>query len=51
MVVFVRHTPLLGSVSLDVNDVSNAVGDKVCGELDLTLLYEPHIYQLILLHS
>ena len=38
MVVLVRHTPLLGRVSLDVNDVADAVGDEVGGELDETLL-------------
>ena len=40
MVVLVRHTPLLGRVSFDGDDVADAVGDEVGGELDETLLYK-----------
>ena len=45
MVVLVRHTPLLGRVSLDVDDVADAVGNEVSGELDETLLYKMHANQ------
>ena len=37
MVVFVGHTLLLGSVGLDVNDITDMVGDEVCREVDLTM--------------
>ena len=47
VVILVGHTPLLSSVGLDVNNVSDAIGDEVCGELNLTLLYEPYIFQLV----
>ena len=30
MVVLVGHTLLLSGISLDINDVSYAVGDEVC---------------------
>ena len=39
MVVLVRHTLLLGSVRLDIDDISNAVGDQVGGQLNRTVLY------------
>jgi len=34
MVVFVGHTLLLGSIGLDVNNVTNLVVYEVSGELD-----------------
>ncbi len=40
MVVLVGHTLLLRGVSLDVNDISNAVGDKVCREFNGALLWK-----------
>ena len=39
MVEFVWHALLLRSICLDVDDVADAVGDEVGGELDETLLY------------
>lgn len=38
VVVFVRHTPLHGRVSLDVDNVSYAVVDEVCRESDTAML-------------
>jgi len=38
MVVFMRHTALLSSIGLDIDDVSDMVGDEVGGELDLPML-------------
>lgn len=34
MVVFVRHTLLLGGVGFDINEVTDAVVDEVCGQFD-----------------
>ena len=45
MVVLVGHALLLSGVGLDVNDVSDAVGDKVRRELDHTLLCDAYIIQ------
>lgn len=38
MVVFVRHALLLRGVGLDVNDVTDAVGDEEGREFDRTML-------------
>ena len=46
MIVLVRHTPLLGRVSLDVDDIADAVGNEIGGELDETLLYKTHNIQV-----
>ena len=51
MVVLVRHTPLLGRVSLDVDDVADAVGNEVGGELDETLLCNTRFIQDDQYHS
>ena len=40
MVVLVRHAPLLGRVSLDVDNVADAVGDEVGGELDGAMFWK-----------
>ena len=45
MVVFVWHTLLLGSIGLDVDDVTNPVINEVRREFDVTLLYESEISQ------
>lgn len=45
MVVFVWHTLLLGSIGLDVDDVTNPVVNEVRREFDVTLLYESEISQ------
>ena len=39
------HTLLLGSVGLDVDDVTNPVVDEVCREFDETLLCESEVSQ------
>lgn len=38
VVVFVRHTLLLGGVSLDIDDITNAVVDEVCRQFDGAVL-------------
>ena len=45
MVVFVWHPPLLGSVRLDVDDVTNPKVDEVRREFDQTLLCESEVSQ------
>ena len=45
MVVFVRHTLLLGSVGFDIDNVANAEVDKVGREFDETLLCKPEVSQ------
>lgn len=40
VVELVGHTLLDGSVSLDINDISNLVGLQVSGERDRTMLSE-----------
>lgn len=45
MVVFVWHTLLLGSVSLDIDDVANPEVDKVRREFDETLLCKSEVSQ------
>ena len=39
MVVFMGHTLLLGSVGLDINDISDAVGNEVGGHLHGAMVY------------
>lgn len=45
MVVFVWHALLLGSVCLDVNNVTDLVVDEVCREFDEALLCESKVGQ------
>jgi len=45
MVVFVWHTLLLGSVGLDVDDITNSVVEEVCREFNETLLCKSGISQ------
>ena len=45
VVELVRHTPLLGSVGLDVNDVADTVGDEVGRQMNGTLFCKRHISQ------
>jgi len=45
MVVFVWHALLLGSVSLDVDNVTNPVVKEVCREFDKTLLCKSEVSQ------
>jgi len=45
MVIFVWHTLLLGSVGLDIDDVTNPEVDEVGREFDETLLYKPEVSQ------
>jgi len=40
VVVFVGHTPLLRSISLDIDDIANAEGDQVRRHLDHAGLLE-----------
>ena len=40
VVILVGHTPLLSSVGLDVNDVTNTVVDEVGGELDGAMFWK-----------
>jgi len=40
VVVFVRHTLLLGSVGFDVDEVTNAVVDEVCRHFDGAMVLE-----------
>ena len=47
MVVFVRHALLLGSVGLDVNNVTNPVVKEVCREFDVTLLCKSEVSERI----
>ena len=43
MVVFVWHTLLLGSIGLDVDNVTNPVVDEVRREFDETLLCKSQV--------
>ena len=45
MVVFVWHTLLLGSVGLDIDDITNPEVDEVCREFDETLLCKSEVSQ------
>ena len=45
MVVFMWHALLLGSVGLDIDDVTNPEIDKVRREFDETLLYKSQVSQ------
>ena len=45
MVVFMWHALLLGSVGLDIDDVTNPEVDKVCREFDETLLCKSEVSQ------
>ena len=45
MVIFVRHALLLGSVGLDVNNVTDLIVDEVRRKFDETLLYESDVSQ------
>ena len=45
MVVFVGHALLLGSVGLDVNNVTNPEVNEVCREFDVALLCKSEVIQ------
>ena len=45
MVVFMWHALLLGSVGLDIDDITNPEIDEVRREFDETLLYKSQVSQ------
>ena len=51
MVVLVRHTLLLGSISLDVDDIADTIRDQVCRQTDCAMFCSPNIIQSLHLHQ